>query len=65
MEVKQSVEMEENQISPMSDSSVSSPKTILEDVSGVDPKTLFPVIRLSFQVSCEIKILFECIYFFN
>ncbi|WJX95253.1 DNA helicase [Trifolium repens] len=41
--------MEENQISPMSDSSVSSPKTILEDVSGVDPKTLFPVIRLSFQ----------------
>jgi hypothetical protein len=51
MEENQSPQIEENQLTSMSDLDVSSPKTILEDITGVDPKTLFPVIRLWFQVS--------------
>jgi hypothetical protein len=53
MEEKQSFQIEENQLTSMNDIDVSSPKTILEDISGVDPKTLFPVIRLWFQVCCK------------
>ncbi|KAK2438251.1 DNA helicase [Trifolium repens] len=54
MEENQSPQIEENQLTSMSDLDVSSPKTILEDITGVDPKTLFPVIRLWFQNYAEV-----------
>ncbi|WJX14835.1 hypothetical protein P8452_05044 [Trifolium repens] len=38
----------------MNDFDASSPKTIFEDISGVEPKTLFPVIRLWFQNYAEV-----------
>jgi long-subunit acyl-CoA synthetase (AMP-forming) len=58
MEEKQSFQTEENQLTSMTDLDVSSPKTILEDITDVDPKTLFSVIRLWFQVSCKLRLLF-------
>jgi hypothetical protein len=58
MEQNQSAQIEAIQLSSMNDFDASSPKTIFEDISGVEPKTLFPVIRLWFQVILRNRLLF-------